>query len=35
MASKQPTPTVRELIGDLAPKLAELSDDLLFGDIWE
>jgi 4-carboxymuconolactone decarboxylase len=35
MGSKQPTPTVRELIGDLAPKLAELSDDLLFGDIWE
>jgi len=35
MGSKQPTPTARELIGDVAPKLAELSDDLLFGDIWE
>ena len=35
MASKQPTPTVRELIGDLAPNLTELSEDVLFGDIWE
>jgi 4-carboxymuconolactone decarboxylase len=35
MGSKQPTPIARELIGDVAPKLAELSDDLLFGDIWE
>ena len=35
MASKKSTPTARELIGDLAPKLAELSDDVLFGDIWE
>jgi 4-carboxymuconolactone decarboxylase len=25
----------RKLIGDIAPKLAELTDDLLFGDIWE
>lgn len=22
-------------IGDLAPKLAELTDDVLFGDVWE
>ena len=35
MGSKQPTPTARELIGDVAPKLAEISDDVLFGDIWE
>ncbi len=35
MASKQPTPTVRELIGDVAPKLTELTEDVLFGDIWE
>jgi len=35
MASKQPTPTVRELIGDVAPKLTELTEDILFGDIWE
>src|SRR5208283_5552865 len=35
MASKQPTPTVRELIGDIAPKLTELTEEVLFGDIWE
>jgi 4-carboxymuconolactone decarboxylase len=35
MTAKQATPTVRELIGDVAPKLAELTDDILFDDIWE
>ena len=25
----------QRLIGDFAPKLVELTDDLLFGDIWE
>ncbi len=25
----------RERFGDVAPKLAELSEDMLFGDIWE
>jgi 4-carboxymuconolactone decarboxylase len=25
----------QRLIGDLAPKLAELTDDVVFGDIWE
>ena len=24
----------QRLIGDLAPKLAELTDDVLFGDVW-
>ena len=24
-----------KLVGDLSPKLAELTDDVLFGDIWE
>jgi 4-carboxymuconolactone decarboxylase len=28
------TPAQR-LVGDVAPKLAELTDDVLFGDIWE
>jgi len=32
--TKAPTPAQR-LIGDVAPKLAELTDDVLFGDIWE
>ena len=35
MEAKKHTPTTRELIGDVAPKLAELSDDVLFGDIWD
>jgi 4-carboxymuconolactone decarboxylase len=26
---------VRKLLGDFAPKLAELSDEVLFGDVWE
>jgi len=25
----------RKLFGDFSPKLAELSDDVLFGDVWE
>ena len=24
-----------KLLGDIAPKLAELTDDVLFGDVWE
>ncbi len=26
---------VRRAIGDIAPTLAEISDDILFGEIWE
>jgi len=29
------TISARQLIGDIAPRLAELTDDLLFGDVWE
>ncbi len=25
----------QQLMGDIAPKLAELTDDVLFGDVWE
>jgi 4-carboxymuconolactone decarboxylase len=32
--SKEQTPA-QKLVGDLAPKLAELTDDVLFGDVWE
>ena len=35
MASKQQLMTARERIGDIAPKLAEITDDVLFGEIWE
>lgn len=28
-----PTP-IQRLVGDFAPKLVELTDDILFGDVW-
>jgi 4-carboxymuconolactone decarboxylase len=31
--TSDPTPAQR-LVGDIAPKLAELTDDVLFGDVW-
>jgi 4-carboxymuconolactone decarboxylase len=31
---KEPT-TTEKMIGDFAPKLVELTDKVLFGDIWE
>lgn len=34
MAS-QSTPTVRDLIGEVAPKLTELTETVIFDDIWE
>jgi 4-carboxymuconolactone decarboxylase len=32
--SSEPSPA-RELIGDLAPKLVDLTEQVLFGDVWE
>jgi 4-carboxymuconolactone decarboxylase len=32
--NKQPSP-IRQLLGDFAPKLVDLTDDVLFGDVWE
>jgi len=32
--SKEPTPA-RKALGDFAPKLVELTDRVLFGDVWE
>ena len=32
--ASQPTPAQR-LMGDVAPKLVELTDNVLFGDVWE
>ena len=29
----KPSPAQR-LVGDIAPKLAQLTDDVLFGDVW-
>jgi 4-carboxymuconolactone decarboxylase len=33
-AAAQPT-RAQALMGDIAPKLAELTDNVLFGDVWE
>jgi 4-carboxymuconolactone decarboxylase len=33
-AGAQPTPA-QKLVGDIDPKLAELTDKVLFGDVWE
>ena len=36
MKKSNPKPSrVKKLYGDLAPKLIELTDDVLFGDVWE
>ena len=32
--SKEPS-ALQKMIGDLAPKLVELTDNVLFGDVWE
>ncbi len=34
MTDKQPS-AARAALGDFAPKLVELTDEVLFGDIWE
>src|ERR1700760_2663957 len=35
MSSDRSATGARKNIGDIAPKLAELTDDVLFGDVWE
>lgn len=35
MDSQQPIQTARELLGYIAPKLLELTEQVLFGDVWE
>src|ERR1700730_10806670 len=35
MADDKQLPTTRERIGHVAPKLADLTEKVLFGDIWE
>src|SRR5512134_389451 len=32
--AKEPT-VAQKAFGDIAPKLAQLTDDVLFGDVWE
>ena len=35
MASEPRKPSARDMIGDLAPKFSDITDHLLFDDIWE
>lgn len=35
MPQSQRTSVAQQTIGDIAPKLAELTDGVLFGDVWE
>jgi 4-carboxymuconolactone decarboxylase len=35
MADAEGQTPAQKMIGDVAPKLVELTDDVLFGDIWE
>ncbi|MBN9467305.1 MAG: carboxymuconolactone decarboxylase family protein [Bosea sp.] len=34
-ATAKPPSRAQQLMGDVAPKMAELTDSVLFGDIWE
>lgn len=35
MSASKESSAAQKLFGDFAPKLAELTDDVLFGDVWE
>lgn len=35
MDNKRPQSALCKSLGDLAPKLVDLTDDVLFGDVWE
>ena len=35
MESRERPTAARKSLGDFAPKLAQLTDDVLFGDVWE
>ena len=35
MNTEKPATAAQRLVGDFAPKLVELTDEVLFGDIWE
>ena len=35
MSTPTPPTAARQAFGDIAPKLARLSDEVLFGDVWE
>src|SRR3954462_2413362 len=35
MSNSKPPSAARKSLGDFAPKLVDLTDDVLFGDVWE
>jgi 4-carboxymuconolactone decarboxylase len=35
MSGSEELSRAQKLVGDFAPKLAKLTDDVLFGDVWE
>jgi len=35
MANEKSLPSTRERLGDVAPKLVDLTERVLFGDVWE
>ncbi len=35
METGKPASASRSALGDFAPKLVELTDEVLFGDVWE
>lgn len=35
MSNSNPQSAVRKSLGDFAPKLVDLTEDVLFGDVWE
>lgn len=35
MSDEKELSPAQKLVGDFAPKLAELTDEVLFGDVWE
>jgi 4-carboxymuconolactone decarboxylase len=35
MPTNKPATSARKTLGDIAPKLAQLTEEVLFGDIWE
>jgi 4-carboxymuconolactone decarboxylase len=35
MSDSKPVGAAQQMFGDIAPKFAELSDGVLFGDVWE
>ena len=34
MSTEKPQSAVRKSLGNFAPKLVELTEDVLFGDVW-